>query len=145
MSDASRVLQMLSERRYAMKIDVVAKWAGLSRRETEGAIEALRLEGQPIVGGNEGVQLTRDPRVVREYVKSRRRRLFHVALEVRKAWQNGARAADLATAYGCHVRSIYRAIHRAGAPSWDITVGPYRAKFQLEGDIPVQVTPWVPA
>ena len=83
MSDANRVLQVLSERRYAMKIDVVAKWAGLSRRETEGAIEALRLEGQPIVGGNEGVQLTRDPRVVREYVKSRRRRLFHVALGTR--------------------------------------------------------------
>ena len=66
------------------------------------------------------------------------------AVEVRKAWQSGARAADLATAYGCHVRSIYRAIHRAGAPSWEIVVGPYRATFQLERDVPVQVTPWVP-
>lgn len=94
MSDANRVLQVLSERRYAMKIDVVAQWAGLSRRETEGAIEALRLEGEPIVGGNEGVRLTRDASEVREYVKSRRRRLFHVALGTRALLRTARRLDD---------------------------------------------------
>jgi len=94
MSDAHRVLQVLSERRYAMKIDVVAQWAGLTRRDTEAAIEELRLEGHPIVGGNDGVRVTRDPREVREYVKSRRRRLFHVALGTRALLRTARRLED---------------------------------------------------
>jgi hypothetical protein len=67
------------------------------------------------------------------------------ATEVRKAFQHGARTADLAVAYGCHQRSIYRAIDRADAPSWTVRVAGFEATFQLEGGRPVQVTPWVPA
>jgi len=94
MSEANAVLQILSERRYPMKIDIVAKWAHLSRRDTEAAIEVLRLEGHPIVGGNDGVKLSRDPREVREYVKSRRRRLFHVALGTRALLRTARRLED---------------------------------------------------
>lgn len=67
------------------------------------------------------------------------------AIEIRKAWMAGARARDLAVAYGCHVRSIYRAIYRANAPMTEVHVAGFRATFQVEDGLPIQVTPWVPA
>lgn len=94
MSDAGRVLQVLSERRYPMTIDVLAREARLSRRDTEAAIEALRFEGEPVVAGNEGVELTRDPRKVREYVASRRRRTLTVALGTRAMLRTARRLED---------------------------------------------------
>lgn len=62
---------------------------------------------------------------------------------LRHAWVNGAPAKALADAYGVHVRTVYRALQRAVEPSWDVTVGSYRATFQIEAGRPVQVTPWV--
>lgn len=81
MSDAGRVLQVLTERHYPMTIDVVAREARLSRRETEAAIEALRLEGQPIVStGIRGVKLTRDPVELDAYLKQRSHRAVAIHL-----------------------------------------------------------------
>lgn len=67
------------------------------------------------------------------------------ALAIKAAFEEGTRAVDLAAAYACSVRAIYRAIERAGRPRYDVVVAQCRATFQLEDGTPVQVTPWVPA
>lgn len=64
---------------------------------------------------------------------------------LRAARESGARVADLAAAYGISVRAAYRAIARAGRPSYEVVVADRRATFQVEDGTPVQVTPWVPA
>ena len=48
------------------------------RREIEGAVEELRLRGEPIVGGSEGLRLTEDPAVLADYLEARRRRTAHI-------------------------------------------------------------------
>ncbi len=48
------------------------------RREIEGAVEELRLRGEPIVGGPEGLRLTEDPAELGKYVEARRRRLVTI-------------------------------------------------------------------
>ncbi len=51
----------------------------------------------------------------------------------------------VADAYGVSVRTIYRARDRAKRPAYEVDVAGYRATFQLEDGLPIQVTPWVPA
>lgn len=49
-----------------------------SRREIEEAVETLRLRGEPIVGGNDGLRLTEDPAELAAYLEARRRRTAHI-------------------------------------------------------------------
>jgi DNA invertase Pin-like site-specific DNA recombinase len=65
-------------------------------------------------------------------------------IAVRGAHAAGARAADLAAAYGVSRQTIYRAVERAGRPQYEVHVGDRRASFEIEDGTPVQVAPWVP-
>lgn len=51
-----------------------------SRRDVEAAVEALRLRGEPIVGGNDGLRLTENPDELAAYVEARRRRMASIYL-----------------------------------------------------------------
>jgi len=57
-------------------IDDIARLSFLSRRECEKAIEELRLAGEPIVAGNDGLRLVEDPDLLEKYVQARRRRML---------------------------------------------------------------------
>jgi DNA invertase Pin-like site-specific DNA recombinase len=63
---------------------------------------------------------------------------------VRDAMRRGANAKALATAYGCHVRTIYRTLDRGTRKPITVRLGDYQAVFELDEGIPVQTTPWVP-
>lgn len=67
------------------------------------------------------------------------------ASEVRRLYESGVSARQLATGYGVHIRTIYRTLHRQSEAAYDVEVGGFRATFQMEAGRPVQVTPWVPA
>lgn len=56
---------------------------GVSRRDVEAAVEALRVDGHPIVGGNDGLHLTSDPVELEQYVAARRRRVVSIYLGTR--------------------------------------------------------------
>lgn len=59
-------------------IDELAQRLSWPRRAVENAIENLRLSGEPIIAGNEGVRLTDNPRELGEYVEARRRRAAEI-------------------------------------------------------------------
>lgn len=71
--EVSRSLLALLER--PRTLDELRLSLHVSRREVEAAVEALRLSGEPIVGGNDGLHLTTDPDELAAYVEARRRRL----------------------------------------------------------------------
>jgi biotin operon repressor len=73
----SRVLAAL---RDPHTIDELRHALGYSRRDVEAAVEALRLAGEPIVGGNDGLRLTDDPDELSAYVEARRRRMASIYL-----------------------------------------------------------------
>jgi len=52
----------------------LARNAGVSRRDVEATVEALRLEGEPIVAGNDGLRLVSAPDELAAYVEQRRHR-----------------------------------------------------------------------
>jgi biotin operon repressor len=53
---------------------------GYTRRDVEEAVETLRLAGEPIVGGTEGLRLTEDPEELAAYLEARRRRMASIYL-----------------------------------------------------------------
>jgi biotin operon repressor len=53
----------------------LARNLGRSRRDIEAAVEELRLAGEPIVGGSDGLRLTSDPDELAAYLEARRRRM----------------------------------------------------------------------
>jgi hypothetical protein len=71
--DVLRLLRMTSS-----TIDELRLILRVPRREIEGAVEELRLRGEPIVGGSEGLRLTEDPAELEKYVEARRRRLVTI-------------------------------------------------------------------
>lgn len=73
---ALAVLRML--RTTSSTIDELRLILRVPRREIEGAVEELRLRGEPIVGGSEGLRLTEDPAELARYVEARRRRLVTI-------------------------------------------------------------------
>jgi biotin operon repressor len=73
MTPQQRVLAALAHGRWQTLGDLGIV-LGLPRRAIEEAVEALRLEGQPVIGGNEGVKLTRDPLELEAYLSQRRYR-----------------------------------------------------------------------
>lgn len=79
MTDIERhLLAHLQDGRWRI-IDTLKDTLGCSRRAVEDAIENLRLEGHPIVGGATGVRLSDDHREVRAYAEDRRRRLVSIS------------------------------------------------------------------
>lgn len=59
-------------------IDELRYRLNVPRRDIEAAVEALRLRGEPIIGGASGLHLTSDPSELREYVNARRRRALSI-------------------------------------------------------------------
>lgn len=73
MSEADRVLAALQHGRWQTLSDLGIV-LGIPRREVESAVEVLRLGGTPVIGGNEGVKLTAEPRELEAYLAQRRYR-----------------------------------------------------------------------
>jgi hypothetical protein len=73
---AREVLRLL--RTTGSTIDELRLILRVPRREVEGAVEELRLRGEPIVGGSEGLRLTEDPAELERYLEARRRRTAHI-------------------------------------------------------------------
>jgi hypothetical protein len=72
------VLRLL--RTTGSTIDELRLILRVPRREIEGAVEELRLRGEPIVGGSEGLRLTEDPAELGAYIEQRRRRMASIYL-----------------------------------------------------------------
>ena len=58
----------------AVTIDEIRSYTGLSRRAVEAEIEDLRLAGEPIVAGPDGISLTSNPGELARYLEQRRHR-----------------------------------------------------------------------
>lgn len=72
------VIAKLADGRWRL-IDGLAADLRVPRRLIEDSIERLRLEYQPIIGGNQGVRLSDSPTEVRAYADDRNRRLVQIA------------------------------------------------------------------
>lgn len=68
-----RVLETLRHGRWST-IAGLAEVLRLSRRDVESAIESLRLQGEPVIGGASGVKLTSEPVELEAYLAQRRYR-----------------------------------------------------------------------
>lgn len=73
-----RVLAAIADGRWHV-LGLLANALGTSRRSVEEAVESLRLSGQPIIGGNEGIRLSDSSSEVRSYAQDRRRRLVSIS------------------------------------------------------------------
>lgn len=72
------VLSALSDGKWRV-IDGLARDLHVPRRAIEDAVETLRLEHHPIIGGANGLRLSNSSREVRAYAEDRRRRLVSIA------------------------------------------------------------------
>lgn len=63
---------------------------------------------------------------------------------VASARRRGVPARSLASQYGVHVRTIYRAVERADEPTVEVHVGNWRAPFAITEEGPVQIEGWRP-
>jgi biotin operon repressor len=81
-------------------IDDLARRLRMPRRAVENAIEHLRLEGTPIVAGNDGVRISTSAAEVREYAQDRRRRLVSIAKGTRKLLATARRMQEAEDAKG---------------------------------------------
>lgn len=68
-----RVLDALRHGRWST-IATLTEVLHLSRRDVEAAIESLRLQGEPVIGGSSGVKLTAEPVELEAYLAQRRYR-----------------------------------------------------------------------
>lgn len=66
-----------------------------SRREVEEAVESLRLSGEPIIAGNDGLRLTENPDELAAYVEARRRRAVSIYLGTRALRRTAARMREV--------------------------------------------------
>lgn len=64
---------------------------GTPRREIEAAVERLRLAGEPIVAGPDGIRYTTDVGEIRAYAKGRRSRLASIARGTRELLKTARR------------------------------------------------------
>lgn len=64
---------------------------GWTRRAVEEGIEAARLQGSPIIAGNEGVRISDDPDEIRAYARGRRHRLASIAKGTRSLLRTARR------------------------------------------------------
>lgn len=68
------ILRCLRSHPEPVTIDEIRLHTGLSRRAVEAELEDLRLAGDPIVAGPDGIRLTRDPGELARYLEQRRHR-----------------------------------------------------------------------
>lgn len=94
----SRVLTTLKDGHWHT-LSGLAWGLEIPRRTAEEAIESLRLSGEPIIGGNDGVRYTTDPALIRDYVRRRRARTLTVAMGTRRMAQTAARLEALAQGF----------------------------------------------
>jgi biotin operon repressor len=66
-----------------------------TRRDVEEAVESLRLAGEPIVGGADGLRLTENPEELAAYVEARRRRAVSIYLGTRALRRTAARMREV--------------------------------------------------
>lgn len=69
----------------------IAQRTGLPRRAVEEAIEALRLQGEPIIASAHGVRLSSDAAEIRAYARGRRSRLASIAKGTRSLLRTARR------------------------------------------------------
>ena len=69
----------------------IATRLGCSRRVVEESLEHLRLNGEPIIAGKEGVRLSTDPAEIRAYAQGRRSRLASIARGTRSLLRTARR------------------------------------------------------
>ena len=74
MNPDERILTALVIHGRWTTISFLAQQLGLSRRDVEAGIEALRLRGEPVIGGNEGIKYTLDLTELEAYIAGRRLR-----------------------------------------------------------------------
>jgi len=100
MSGASPALQhdVLRLLRIPTTIADLAILCNVSRRDIEACVEELRLKGEPIVAGNDGLRLTENAEELAAYVDARRRRLVSIYAgnrALRRTWRRMKEATDL--------------------------------------------------
>lgn len=76
-------------------IDDLRLMIRVSRREVEEAVETLRLKGEPIIGGADGLRLTDNPDELAAYVEGRRRRAVSIYLGTRALRRTTARMREI--------------------------------------------------
>lgn len=69
----------------------IAQRLGWSRRSVEEAIEDLRLAGEPIIAGPQGVRISNDAAEIRAYARGRRHRLASIAKGTRSLLRTARR------------------------------------------------------
>lgn len=79
-------------------IDELRLMIHCSRREVEEAVESLRLAGEPIIGGTNGLRITEDPDELAAYLEGRRRRTATIhrgTMRLRSTLRHMREAQDL--------------------------------------------------
>lgn len=79
-------------------IDDLRLMIHVSRREVEEAVESLRLKGEPIIGGTDGLRITEDPDELAAYLEARRRRAAQIhrgTMRLRSTLRRMREARDL--------------------------------------------------
>ena len=98
MSGAPLALQhnVLRLLRIPTTIADLAVLCNVSRRDIEACVEELRLRGEPIVAGNDGLHVTEDPAELEQYVDARRRRIASIYLGCRSLRRTARRMRERA-------------------------------------------------
>lgn len=78
-----------------LTIAEIATFCAVSRRDVEAAVEELRLSGEPIVAGNDGLHLTENPDELETYVQARRRRIASIYLGNRSLRRTARRMREV--------------------------------------------------
>lgn len=89
------VLRLL---RIRSTIADLAILCGVPRRDIEATVETLRLRGEPIVAGGDGLWITEDAAELEQYVEARRRRIASIYLgnrSLRRTARRMREASDL--------------------------------------------------
>lgn len=74
MTVEERILTALAVHGRWTTIGHLAASLNVPRRDVEAAIESLRLRGEPVIGGNDGVKYTLDLTELEAYISGRRLR-----------------------------------------------------------------------
>lgn len=87
-----QVIWMLRGAPYTL--GALASHLRVPRRSVEEAVQSLRLKGEPIVGGNDGLRLVTDPAELDAYIAARRRRGVSEYLGTRALRQTARRLKE---------------------------------------------------
>lgn len=79
-----------------LTIEEIRAFVRASRRDVEAAVEELRLAGEPIVGGSDGLHITEDATELERYVDARRRRIVSIYMGNRSLRRTARRMRERA-------------------------------------------------